>query len=277
MHNVEQTEQPAAPAADSSTEPAATPTVVRAARLPGAPRKEYVLSVVMPVYNERHTLLDILDRVRAVEIPKQVILVDDGSADGTRDILKEAVEGRFPDVMVLYHDKNRGKGAATRTAIAAATGDFVVVQDADLEYDPREYFALLEPLLDGRADVVFGSRFLGGGPHRVCFFWHRVANAVLTTLSNMTTNLNLTDMEVCYKVFRREVIQGVRLRCERFDFEPEVTAKVARWKDPKDGHRCRVYEVPISYSGRDYTEGKKIGLKDAFAAVWKILKYKFVD
>jgi len=277
MHNVEQTEQPAAPAADSSTEPAATPTVVRAARLPGAPRKEYVLSVVMPVYNERHTVLDILDRVRAVEIPKQVILVDDGSADGTRDILKEAVEGRFPDVMVLYPDKNRGKGAATRTAIAAATGDFVVVQDADLEYDPREYFALLEPLLDGRADVVFGSRFLGGGPHRVCFFWHRVANAVLTTLSNMTTNLNLTDMEVCYKVFRREVIQGVRLRCERFDFEPEVTAKVARWKDPKDGHRCRVYEVPISYSGRDYAEGKKIGLKDAFAAVWTILKYKFVD
>jgi glycosyltransferase involved in cell wall biosynthesis len=277
MHNVEQTEQPATQAADTSTEPAATPAIVRTSRLPGAPRKEYVLSVVMPVYNERNTLLDILERVRSVEIPKQVILVDDGSADGTRDILKEMVEGRYPDVTVLYHDKNRGKGAATRTAIAAATGDFVVVQDADLEYDPREYFSLLEPLLDGRADVVFGSRFLGGGPHRVCFFWHRVANGILTTLSNMTTNLNLTDMEVCYKVFRREVIQGVRLRCERFDFEPEVTAKVARWRDPKDGHRCRVYEVPISYSGRDYTEGKKIGLKDAFAAVWTILKYKFVD
>jgi hypothetical protein len=135
----------------------------------------------------------------------------------------------------------------------------------------------MEPLLDGRADVVFGSRFLGGGPHRVCFFWHRVANAILTNLSNMTTNLNLTDMEVCYKVFKREVIQGITLRCNRFDFEPEVTAKVARWNDPVDGHRCRVYEVPISYSGRDYTEGKKIGLKDAFAAVWTILKYKFVD
>lgn len=230
----------------------------------------------MPVYNERNTLLEILARVRSVELPKEIVLVDDGSTDGTRDLLRDEVEGKFPDVVVYYHDKNRGKGAATRTAISKATGDYVVVQDADLEYDPAEYFILLAPLLRGDADVVFGSRFLGGA-HRVCFFWHRVANSLLTTLSNMTTNLNLTDMEVCYKVFKREVIQGITLRCNRFDFEPEVTAKVARWRDPKDGHRCRVYEVPISYYGRDYTEGKKIGLKDAFQAVYTILKYKLVD
>lgn len=245
-------------------------------RMPHMPR-EYVLSVVMPVYNEKQTILDILERVREVEIPKEIVLVDDGSSDGTRDVLKNEVEGRYPDVKVFYHEKNRGKGAATRTAISQATGDFVVVQDADLEYDPKEYFILLEPLLKGEADVVFGSRFIGGGAHRVCFFWHRVANALLTCLSNMCTNLNLTDMEVCYKCFKREVIQGITLRCNRFDFEPEVTAKVARWFDPVTGKRCRVYEVPISYYGRDYTEGKKIGLKDAFQAVYTILKYKFVD
>jgi glycosyltransferase involved in cell wall biosynthesis len=244
-------------------------------RMPNAPR-DYCLSVVMPVYNELHTIREILERVREVEIPKEIILVDDGSKDGTRDVLKNEIEGKYPDVKVFYHEKNQGKGAATRTGIAEATGDFVVVQDADLEYDPKEYFLLLEPLLKGEADVVFGSRFLGGGPHRVCFFWHRVANALLTTFSNMTTNLNLTDMEVCYKMFRREVIQSIRLRCNRFDFEPEVTAKVARWFDPATGKRCRIYEVPISYYGRDYTEGKKIGLKDAFAAVWTILKYKFI-
>ena len=249
-------------------------------------RQDYVLSVAIPIYNEERTLLEILDRVRAVDIPKEIILVDDGSTDGTRELLRDRVEGRFRDVHVLYHDHNRGKGAATRTAIAAATGDFVIVQDADLEYDPREYHALLAPLLDGRADVVFGSRFLGGGPHRVCFFWHRVANALLTTYSNMCTNLNLTDMEVCYKVFKREVVQSLDLQCDRFDFEPEVTAKVSRWFHPADlaapigaegpypGQRCRIYEVPISYSGRDYTEGKKIGLKDAFAAAWAITKYR---
>lgn len=227
------------------------------------------LSVVMPVFNERNTLLEILQRVRGVDIPKEILLVDDGSSDGTRDVLETEVEGRFPDVRVFYHETNRGKGAAIRTAIGHATGDFVVVQDADLEYDPREYVTLLGPLLDGRADVVFGSRFLGGGPHRVCFFWHRVANGMLTTYSNMMTNLNLTDMEVGYKVFKREVVQGLTLRCDRFDFEPEVTAKVARLG-------CRIYEVPISYSGRDYSEGKKIGLKDAFAAAWAITKYRFV-
>lgn len=236
----------------------------------------FVLSVVIPVYNELHTIEEIVDRVRSVNVRKEIILVDDFSKDGTRDVLKEKIEGKFPDVRVFYHEKNQGKGAALRTAIAQATGDYVIVQDADLEYDPNEYEKLLHPILIGEADVVFGSRFLGG-EHRVCFFWHRVANALLTTLSNMTTNLNLTDMEVCYKVFKREVIQGVKLRCDRFDFEPEVTAKVARWKDPTTGKRCRVYEVPISYFGRDYTEGKKIGLKDAFQAVYAIIKYKFMD
>jgi glycosyltransferase involved in cell wall biosynthesis len=253
-----------------------TTPVTTGRHLPHAP-KDYCLSVVMPVYNEEHTILDILDRVRSVEIPKEIILVDDGSKDGTREILKNQVEGKYPDVKVFYHEVNQGKGAATRTAIGKATGDYVIVQDADLEYDPKEFFIMLEPLLKGEADVVFGSRFIGGGAHRVCFFWHRVANALLTGLSNMTTNLNLTDMEVCYKCFKREVIQGINLKCNRFDFEPEVTAKVARWFDPVTKKRCRVYEVPISYYGRDYTEGKKIGLKDAFQAVYAIMKYKFTD
>jgi glycosyltransferase involved in cell wall biosynthesis len=239
--------------------------------------QKYRLSVLIPVYNETKTLLEIIERVRDIDVPKEIIMVDDGSTDGTVEIFKTQVEGKFPDVKVFYHEKNKGKGAAIRTAIAQATGDFVIVQDADLEYDPNDYFRLLEPLVDGRADVVFGSRFIGGGAHRVCFFWHRVANGLLTAFSNMSTNLNLTDMEVCYKVFKREIIQGVTLRCNRFDFEPEVTTKVARWRDPKDGHRCRVYEVPISYSGRDYTEGKKIGLKDAFAALWTIIRYHFSD
>lgn len=244
--------------------------------LPKSP-KDYILTVVMPIYNEKDTILEILERVREVEVPKEIIMVDDGSKDGTRDILRNQIEGKYPDVRVVYHEKNQGKGGAIRTGIAHATGDYVIVQDADLEYDPREYFALLHPILDGRADVVYGSRFIGSGPHRVCFFWHRVANFLLTGLSNMTTNLNLTDMEVCYKVFKREIIQGITLRCNRFDFEPEVTAKVARWRDPETGRRCRIYEVAISYSGRDYTEGKKIGLKDAFEAVYAIVKYRFVD
>ncbi len=232
--------------------------------------EDYTLSVLIPVYNEVNTLLELLSRVREVDIRKEVVLVDDGSTDGTRDLLRSQVEGRFPDVKVCYHSENRGKGAAIRTAIAEATGDFLIVQDADLEYDPREYFVLLEPLLDGRADVVFGSRFLGGGAHRVHFFWHRMGNGLLTLLSNMLTNLNLTDMEVCYKVFRREVLQSIPLRCNRFDFEPEVTAKVAK-------RRCRIYEVPISYSGRDYEEGKKIGWRDGVQAIWTILKYRLTD
>lgn len=232
--------------------------------------KNTLLSVIVPVYNEVSTLEEILRRIRAVDLPKEIVLVDDGSADGTRELLRDRIEGAYPDVKVVLHERNRGKGAAIRTAIEHCTGDFVIIQDADLEYDPREYFALLEPLWDGRADVVFGSRFLGGGAHRVHLFWHRVANGLLTTLSNMMTNLNLTDMEVCYKVFRADVIKSIRLRCDRFDFEPEITAKVAK-------RRCRVYEVPISYSGRDYEEGKKIGWRDGVVALWTIFKYRFVD
>ena len=231
---------------------------------------DYTLSVLIPVYNEVKTLKEILARVREVEIKKEVVLVDDGSTDGTRDLLRNEIDGKYPDVKVVYHPQNRGKGAAIRTAIQSATGDYLIVQDADLEYDPREYFALLEPLLDGRADVVFGSRFAGGGAHRVHFFWHRWGNGVLTTLSNMMTNLSVTDMEVCYKVFKREIIQSIDLKCNKFDFEPEVTAKIAKKK-------CRVYEVPISYSGRDYDEGKKIGWRDGVQAIWTIIKYRFTD
>jgi glycosyltransferase involved in cell wall biosynthesis len=234
------------------------------------PVADYVLSVLIPVYNEHSTLLEIISRVRDVEIRKELILVDDGSTDGTRDLLRSDVEGRFPDVKVVYHDHNRGKGAAIRTAIEHATGDYMIIQDADLEYDPREYHTLLEPILDGRADVVFGSRFLGGGAHRVLLFWHRVGNGVLTLFSNMLTGLNLTDMEVCYKVFKADVLRGINLRSDRFDFEPEITAKVAR-------RRCRIYEVPISYSGRDYDEGKKIGWRDGVQAIWTIIKYRFFD
>jgi glycosyltransferase involved in cell wall biosynthesis len=236
----------------------------------GIPKQEYLLSVIMPVYNEARTILEIIERVRDVEIAKEIILVDDGSTDGTRDILREKVDGIIPGVKVFLHDKNQGKGAAIRTAIEHVGGDYVIIQDADLEYDPKEYYQLLAPILDGRADVVFGSRFLGSGAHRVHLFWHRVANGVLTNLSNMMTNLNLTDMEVCYKVFRVEVIKKIRLRSNRFEFEPEITAKVAKM-------RCRVYEVPISYSGRDYDEGKKIGWKDGVTALWTIFKYKFVN
>ncbi len=244
------------------------PSTMRSRRNP--PRQDYTLSVLIPVYNEVDTLLELLDRVRDVEINKEILLVDDGSTDGTRALMQTRIEGQYADVRVLYHERNMGKGAAIRTAIAAATGDFLIVQDADLEYDPREYYTLLEPLLDGRADVVYGSRFLGGGAHRVHFFWHRLGNGLLTLMSNMLTNLNLTDMEVCYKVFKREVLQSLTLRCNKFDFEPEVTAKVAR-------ARCRIYEVPISYSGRDYEEGKKIGWRDGVQAIWTILKYRFVD
>lgn len=236
---------------------------------PGA-LSEFVLSVIVPVYNEVRTIDLILRRILASPFNLEIIVVDDGSTDGTVQILEGTYSDCGNNVRIISHSKNAGKGAAIRTGIKHATGDFVIIQDADLEYDPREYSILLAPLIDGRADVVFGSRFLGGGPHRVCFFWHRVANGLLTNYSNIMTNLNLTDMEACYKVFRRAVIQSITLRSNRFDFEPEVTAKVAKMG-------CRIYEVPISYSGRDYAEGKKIGLKDAFGAAWAITRYRFFD
>jgi glycosyltransferase involved in cell wall biosynthesis len=225
------------------------------------------LSVVIAVYNEKQTILEILERVRRVQIPKEIIVVDDCSTDGTRDILKGLTPAE--DLRIFYHPHNRGKGAALRTGFDAVAGDIVVVQDADLEYDPMEYPALIQPILDGKADVVYGSRFLGG-PHRVLYFWHHVGNTILTTLSNMMTDLNLSDMETCYKVFRSEVLGKIKLRENRFGFEPEFTAKVAR-------ARCRIYEVPISYSGRDYAEGKKIGWKDGVAAIYFIFKYRVVD
>jgi glycosyltransferase involved in cell wall biosynthesis len=224
------------------------------------------LSIVIPVYNEKDTVLELIRRVRAVALPleREIVIVDDFSTDGTRDLIRD-LEG--PDARVLFQPKNMGKGAALKAGFAAATGDIVLVQDADLEYDPAEYPALLAPILDGRADVVYGSRFLSG-PHRVLFFWHSVGNKILTAFSNVVTNLNLTDMETCYKVFRREVLAGITLKSGRFGFEPEFTVKVARLK-------CRIYEVPISYSGRDYAEGKKIGWKDGLAAIWHILRYRF--
>ena len=225
------------------------------------------LSVVIPVYNEKNTLLELLGRVRQVELDKEIILVDDYSTDSTRDLLSSLPRG--DDLRILYQPRNMGKGAALRRGFEAVTGDIVVVQDADLEYDPAEYPVLIQPILANRADVVYGSRFLGG-PHRVLLFWHSVGNKLLTTLSNTMTGLNLTDMETCYKVFRADLLGRIVLREDRFGFEPEFTAKVAR-------ARARVYEVPISYSGRDYSEGKKIGWKDGLAAIYFIIKYRFVD
>ena len=226
------------------------------------------LSIIIPVFNEKNTIEEIIRRVRAVEVEleKEIIVVDDASEDGTRQILEKLNQ---PDVKTCSHSKNQGKGSALRTGFSKAEGDIILIQDADLEYDPKDYPRLLEPLLDGRADVVFGSRFLGG-PHRVLYFWHYVGNKIITTLVNIFSNLNLNDMETCYKVFKREVLNKITLKSKRFGIEPEMTIKFAKLK-------CKIYEVPISYSGRDYSEGKKIGWKDGVAAIFHIIRFKFFN
>jgi glycosyltransferase involved in cell wall biosynthesis len=225
------------------------------------------LSIVMPVYNEKHTLEIIFQMVQESPYDKEIILVDDASVDGSRDILNRLAE-QHPEVKVFFHEKNQGKGAALRTGFAQVTGDVVIIQDADLEYRPVDYPALLEPIQQGVADVVYGTRLVGGRPHRVLFFWHYMGNKIVTTLSNMFTNLNLSDMEVGYKVFRAEVLKGIRIKSNRFGVEPELTAKVAKG-------RWRIYEVPIQYHGRDYAEGKKITWRDGIAAVFHILRFRF--
>ncbi|MBI5043780.1 MAG: glycosyltransferase family 2 protein [Nitrospirae bacterium] len=227
-----------------------------------------LVTIVIPVYNEEATIRNILEKVQAVSIPfeKEIIVVDDCSTDGTRQILENIERSMNSGFKIIYQSKNQGKGAALKAGFAAANGDIVIIQDADLEYDPSEYAKLIQPILDGKADVVYGSRFKGEGPHRVLFFWHYVGNRMLTTMSNIFTNLNLTDMETCYKAFRREILSKIVLKEKRFGFEPEITAKIARLG-------CRVYEVGISYSGRTYLEGKKIKWKDGIRALWCIIKY----
>ena len=227
------------------------------------------LSVIVPCFNERDTVAKVIERVHAAAPEAEILVVDDGSADGSREVLKTLETEERPYLRVLFHEQNGGKGAALHTGIEAAAGEIILIQDADLEYDPRDYPELLRPIQEGRADVVYGSRFLGG-PRRAMMFWHMVANKLLTLMTNVLYNTILSDMETGYKVFRAEAIKGVPLRARRFDFEPEVTAKML-----KRGHR--IYEVPISFDPREYSDGKKIGLKDAFEAVWTLLKYRFVD
>ena len=227
------------------------------------------LSVVMPVYNEQSTLHEVVTRVLAVPLDIELICIDDASSDNSREILSQ-LKITHPQIRVLLQPKNIGKGAALRRGIQESTGDFIIIQDADLEYDPAEYQLLLRPLLEGKADVVYGSRFLGSGPHRVLYFWHSVGNWVLTLISNMLTNMNMSDMETCYKVFRREILQSIPIEEDRFGFEPEITVKIAK-------RRLRVYEVGISYWGRTYEEGKKIGWRDGFRALWCLLKYNLKE
>ena len=225
------------------------------------------LSIIIPCYNENKTINSLIQAVKESPVSnREIIVVDDGSKDGTRDTLRQLNDS---EVRVIYHEQNQGKGAALRTGFSAATGDICIVQDADLEYDPQEFPVVIQPILDGKADVVFGSRFQSGRPHRVVYFWHRVGNGFLTLLSNLFTDLNLSDMETCYKAFRREVIQSIDIRENRFGFEPEVTAKIAKMN-------LRIYEVGISYYGRTYDEGKKIGWKDGFRAIYCIFKYNLL-
>ena len=230
------------------------------------------VSIIIPIFNEVSTISELVQKVDAVDlgVEKELVIVDDGSTDGSRELLED-MKVNYPERKFIFHEQNQGKGAALRSGFSAASGDIVTVQDADLEYDPREIPLLLQPILDGHADVVYGSRFLGGGPHRVVFFWHYVGNRLITTLSNIMTDLNLTDVEVCYKMFRKDVLDGITLREDRFGIEVELTAKVAR------GKKWRIYEVPISYYGRNYSEGKKITWRDGFWALWCVLKYRFTD
>jgi glycosyltransferase involved in cell wall biosynthesis len=226
------------------------------------------ITIIIPCYNERNTIESIIEAVRSSPVhSKEIIVVDDCSTDGTRDLLADKIAPLV--TQVIYHDRNQGKGAALRTGVTAATGDVVIIQDADLEYDPQEYPVLLEPFFRGKADVVYGSRFMGGRPHRVVYYWHSLGNWGLTTLSNMFTDINLTDMQTCYKAFRREIIQSIEIEESRFGFEAEITAKIAKMG-------CRIYEVGISYYGRTYSQGKKIGWKDGFRAIYCILKYNLL-